>query len=510
MAMKRLNLCTWNSLGNQCSISRVFKVLFYSTQTETETETVTSSSSSKDTLYGRLLQFENPRVSIVPVLDQWVGEGRPAKQSYLEVLIRRLRKSKRFNHALEVSEWMSNKRYLDLLPGDVAIRLDLISKVHGLEQAEKYFSNIPITLRGLQVYGALLNCYAQEKSLEKAEAIMQKMTDLGFNRTSLPYNVMLKLYADMGKHEKLDSLMQEMEEEVITGNNFTFNTRLDAYAIASDIEGMEKLLMKMEADVTVDWNAYVVAANCYLRAGMVEKALPMVKKSERLVRGKMRRFAYEVLLTLYASMGNKDEVYRIWNLYKKIGKIYNMGYLSMISSLVKLDDLDGVEKIWEEWNKKTSFDYRIPNFLINAYCKKGLLGNAESIVNRLIESGIEPHARIWQCLATGYHDDDQMEKAVGMMKKALAASHSRWKPNLPTLAACVEYLKGKGSIEVAEELIELLREKDVVPSEVCERLVNYIENGNPASGALDLIMGGDDQALKGERGMRVEVRESIS
>ncbi|KAL7250561.1 hypothetical protein ACSBR1_012569 [Camellia fascicularis] len=211
MVMKLLKLCTWNSLGNQCSISRVFRVLFYST--ETETETVTSSSSSKDTLYGRLLQFEKPRVSIVPVLDQWVGEGRPAKQSYLEVLIRRLRKSKRFNHALEVSEWMSNKRYLDLLPGDVAIRLDLISKVHGLEQAEK-------------------------------GKIMQKMTDLGFNRTSLPYNVMLKLYSDMGKHEKLDSLMQEMEEEGITGNNFTFNTRLDAYAIASDIEGMEKLLIK--------------------------------------------------------------------------------------------------------------------------------------------------------------------------------------------------------------------------------------------------------------------------
>ncbi|THG15277.1 hypothetical protein TEA_022156 [Camellia sinensis var. sinensis] len=343
---------------------------------------------------------------------------------------------------------MSHKRYLDLLPGDVAIQLDLISEVHGVEQAEKYFSNIPITLRGLQVDGALLNCYAHEKSLEKAEAIMQKMTDLGFNITSLQYNVMLKLYADMGKHEKLDSHMQEMEEKGVTGNNFTFNTRLDAYAIASDIEGMEKLLMKMEADVTVDWDAYVVAANWYLRAGMVEKALPMVKKSERLVR--------------------------------KIGKIYSMGYLSMISSLVKLDDLDGAEKIWEEWNKKTSFDYRIPNFLINAYCKTGLLGNAESIVNRLIES-------------------------VEMMTKALAARHSRWKPNLPTLAACVEYLKGKGSVEVAEELIELLREKDVVPSEVCERLVNYIESGNPASGALDLIMGGDDQALKGERGMRVEM-----
>ncbi|THG15276.1 hypothetical protein TEA_022155 [Camellia sinensis var. sinensis] len=65
--MKLLKLCTWNSLGNQCSISGVFSALFYSTQTETETGT--SSSSSRDTLYGRLLQFGNPRVSIVPMVE---------------------------------------------------------------------------------------------------------------------------------------------------------------------------------------------------------------------------------------------------------------------------------------------------------------------------------------------------------------------------------------------------------------------------------------------------------
>ena len=43
----------------------------------------------------------------------------------------------------------------------------------------------------------------------------------------------------------------------------------------------------------------------------------------------------------------------------------------------------------------------------------------------------------------GYQEDDQMEKALETMKKVILASHQGWKPNLATLAGCLEYLKGK-------------------------------------------------------------------
>jgi hypothetical protein len=64
---------------------------------------------------------------------------------------------------------------------------------------------------------------------------------------------------------------------------------------------------------------------------------------------KTRKVAYEYLLASYASLGNKDEVYRIWNLYKCMGRFHNSGYRSMLMSLVKMDDIDGAEKIVEEW-----------------------------------------------------------------------------------------------------------------------------------------------------------------
>lgn len=438
-----------------------------------------STSAAKDTLYGRLLEHGNPRVSIEPVLDRWVSQGRHVDEKGLTVLIKQLRTFKRYSHALEVSEWMSNKRYFELSPGGAAVRLDLISKVRGLEEAEKYFNSLPTTFRDNRVYGALLNCYAHSNSLEKAEATMETMKTLGFANKTISYNAMLNLYARMGQHEKLDSLMEEMDERGIPCDKFTFNTRLHAYVIASDMEGMERLLMKMEANTSGarDWNAYVVAANGYLKIGDLEKALAMLKKSEKLVKPYKKWFAYEVLLTVYASLGNKNEVRRLWNLYKQTGKVYNMGYVSMISSLVKVDDLDGAEQVLAEWEtEKTIFDLRVPTTLINAYCKKGNIRKAESIVSRILESGKDVSAATWERLAALYLKDDQIDKALDSMKKVISNMHLLQLSNFATLAECLECLKGRGSTEKAEELIELLREKSLIGQDGCERLLDFVRS----------------------------------
>ncbi|KAA8524404.1 hypothetical protein F0562_010805 [Nyssa sinensis] len=514
---KLLDYCTSRSWCNYNGISRV---LLCSTETLTY-------SATKETLYGRITIAGDTRVSIVQILDQWVREGRCIKRGELRKIIAQLRNYERYKDALEcnwsvrsggeldkpqpkISEWMSDKPYLDLLPGDVAVQLDLISKVRGLEQAEKYFHNIPNTSRVFRVYGTLLNCYAHAKSLDKAEAIMQKMRDLGFAR-SFSYNAMLKLYSQMGKDEKLDFLMAEMEEKGISCDKFTFNIRLNAYAAASDIEGMEKLLSKMEVypSFTIDWIAYVIAANGYLKVGLVEKALAMLKKSEQLITIKTRRRAYEILLSMYATAGKKDEVYRILNLYKKIGRVYNTNYLCMVSALFKLDDHDGAEKILVEWEaEKKYFDFRVPYLLGSAYCRKDLFVEAESIVRRLIESRKEPNASTWDRLAFGYHKSNQMAKAVETMKKAILASQPGWKPNGVILASCLEYLNGKEDVEAAEELISLLGERGHFSTEMHNKLVDNIKNGNPEPKILDQ-MAGDDQPLEGEKlgGMEFKLSE---
>ncbi|KAK6283783.1 hypothetical protein POUND7_002735 [Theobroma cacao] len=266
-------------------------------------------------------------------------------------------------------------------------------KVHGLEQVENFFSSISERLKGFQVHVALPNCYAHENSVEKAEVLMQKMREMGF--TNIPcYNILLGLYYLLN-YSKLDAHMLEMEVNGIRYDRYTFGIRLSAYAAAYDVEGIDKIVEKVETSpqTALEWDTYAAAAQ--------------------------GNDVFDILLKLYADIGEKDEIYRIWNRYKEMGIIYNKGYKTLTSALLKLDQVEGAEKIFEEWHsKKLSYDTRIPKLLIDVYSQKGLL-------------------------------DNQIPKAMEAMKKAISVClpGAGRKPSKETLAACLKYLEGKGDIE---------------------------------------------------------------
>ncbi|KAK4255499.1 hypothetical protein QN277_008497 [Acacia crassicarpa] len=434
-----------------------------------------------DSLYLRISRSGDPNISMARLLDHWVEEGRPVKRSELHKIIKQLRKYRRFSHALQVSEWMSNEMNNQLPTADIAIQLDLKSKVQGLDEAERYFSSIPETSKVSKVYCALLNCYAEHGYVEKAEAIMQKLQQCS-SISVLTYNVMLSLYRRLGKYEELETLMEEMKEKHIC-DRYTYCIRLNAYAKTLDIEGMEKFLLQMEADVAaVDWHTYALAANAYIKAGLSEKALQMLKRSEHLINGSSRtkRIAYEALLNMYASIGNKPEVYRVWSMCKNLERSRNSVYVSMIGSLLKLDDIDGAERILDEWESdNTCSDIRIPNLLISAYCKKGFLDKAEAFLSRYLNLGMKPEGITWALFANGYKEQNDMEKTVEMVKKAIMADRQVSRLNPSTLSACIKHLKGKGDSEYAIELINLCRQRGIISVGTYDRLFNYIQNENP-------------------------------
>ncbi|KAG4384532.1 hypothetical protein AAZX31_13G280300 [Glycine max] len=311
--------------------------------------------------------------------------------------------------------------------------------------------------------------------------------------------MMLELYAKKGKYEKLDRLMQEMKEKDIC-NASTYTIRLNAYVVVTDIKGMEKLLMQMEADpvATVDWYTYMTAANGYRRVHNFEKVAEMLKKSEHLARGNTRRLAFESIQTMYAIIGNKDEVYRLWNMCTSLKKPNNSSYIRMLSSLAKLDEIDGAEKILEEWESKyANFDVRIPNLMISAYCKWGQFDKAEAYIRRLLDGGKQLDGRTWDRLACGYKAGNDMEKAVQAMKKAVSKNLGGRRPDPFTLVACVKYLKEKGDLDLALEILKLCIENSHISVTSYDGLSSYVHSETPDTGPLDLIKG-DYQMFENE------------
>ncbi|KAK9906048.1 hypothetical protein M0R45_000093 [Rubus argutus] len=273
---------------------------------------------SLNLLYRRISRTGYPRASAFSILDQWIQEGRTVDKDGLVSIIKELRHFKDYSQALEVfadfgwkyqslpenffplcalqnfiprisaqictSEctftdlltiglkgvyWMTDKRYIELLPSDTAIRLDLIAKVHGIEQAVIILTTFPNieSASGLLCSPQLL-CPC--KTVGKSRGHHAEDEGLGFTRTPLVYNVLLNLYYQTGNREKFDTLMIDMEENGIGCDRYTYGIRLSAAAAASDLEGVNKIMAKCESDPKGlwDWTNYAVAANGYAKQEM--------------------------------------------------------------------------------------------------------------------------------------------------------------------------------------------------------------------------------------------------
>lgn len=263
---------------------------------------------------------------------------------------------------------MGEKGVCNLYSEDYAARLYLTENVLGLEEAEKYFDNIPENMKDYYVYVALLSSYTKsDKNLGKAMATFKKMRELGFLLKPSPFNVILSLYS---QENMVEEILREMEENNVDPNSLTVNIVLKVYAAESKVEAMEMFMRHWgrEDGIKLERGTMVAMAKAYAKAGATEKAIEV-----------------------YGDVaGCKREVHHLWNVYCKNKKeekvkndkerrnlfstLLNMddGYRTVISSLLKLDDVQGAEKVYGEWKPNgPQLDLSIPGLLISRFCNDG-------------------------------------------------------------------------------------------------------------------------------------------
>ncbi|KAJ4913430.1 Tetratricopeptide repeat (TPR)-like superfamily protein [Raphanus sativus] len=320
----------------------------------------------------RIATALDQKTPVVQALEQWREQGNQVKPSDLRCIIKKLQDSEHFSHALQISEWMSSHRVYTLFPEDVASRVLLIDTVLGLKEAERFFETIPETMKDYTVYTTLLTLYARNNNtLDKAEAVFEKMRDLGFLLKPTPYNLMLSLYSPLKRHGDVNNLLTEMEDNNVEPDDLTANHALLVYAAVSDIKAMEKFLSSNQR-IKLEWGTCIDMAKAYLKSGSTEKSLAMLHRTELLVDCASRKPAYEALMSVYGDVGEREDVYRIWELHKNAGSS-NEGYRAVISALSSIGDMEGAEVIYREWELGgLPFDASIPNTLISGYHALGM------------------------------------------------------------------------------------------------------------------------------------------
>ncbi|XP_019092183.1 PREDICTED: putative pentatricopeptide repeat-containing protein At1g28020 [Camelina sativa] len=360
-----------------------------------------SSSATNQTLQSRIEAALDQKAAITTVLEQWrQQQGNQLNPLLVRGVYEKLHESKRYSQALEVSNWMVNNKICNHLPEDLAVRFHLIENVLGLEESEKFFNSIPENLKGESIYTALLKSYAKsgEKSLSKAESTFEKMRKLGMLLRPSPYNSMVSLYSSLRNRVKVDEILREMKENNTEIDSPTVNNTLRVYAAVSDVATMDKFLADWNETTTLEWLTTLDMAKAYLRDGSKGKARDMLRKTEELNDPK----SYEGLMRLYGEAGEIEDVYRIWDLYKKTRNKNNEGFRALIGSLLKLDDYKGAEEIYyNEWEcSGLEFDLRVPSTLISGYRAKGMVKKADNLLyktmkNKRLVKPINPLIEDW-------------------------------------------------------------------------------------------------------------------
>ncbi|XWS45800.1 hypothetical protein CRYUN_Cryun14cG0010600 [Craigia yunnanensis] len=443
-------------------------------------------------IYRKISLMENPELGSATVLNDWEKGGRKLTKWELCRVVKELRKYKRYKQALEVYEWMNNKgERFRHSASDAAIQLDLIAQVRGVSSAEDFFFQLPDTLKDKRIYGALLNAYVRAKVRDKAESLIDNMRNKGYALHPLPFNVMMTLYMNLEEYDKVESMVSEMKEKNIRLDIYSYNIWLSSCG-SQGPEKMEQVYeqMKQDRSINPNWTTFSTMATMYIKMGLSEKAEECLRNVESRITGR-DRIPYHYLISLYGTIGNKEEVYRVWKVYKSIfPSIPNLGFHAMISSLVRAGDIQGAEKIYEEWlSVKTSYDPRIANLLLGWFVKEGNLDKAESIFNHMAEVGGKPNSSSWEILAEGHIREKRVDEALSSLKEAFATEGSRnWRPKPTNVSAFFKLCEEKEDMASREVLVGLLRQSGYLKTEAYASLIGLSEG---AVGESELPMDKD-------------------
>ncbi|KAG8368619.1 hypothetical protein BUALT_Bualt15G0064200 [Buddleja alternifolia] len=350
----------------------------------------------KDDLKSRIFRLRLPKRSAINVLQKWINEGHSITVSDLRSISKDLRKSHRYKHALEISEWMISHDEYQLSDSDYAARIDLMTKVFGIDAAERYFEGLPSAAKTSETYTALLHCYAGLKLIEKAEELYEKIKGANLSLSAITYNELMTLYMSVGQLEKVSFIVQELKRHNVAPDIFTYNLWVSSCAAALNMDDVRRVLDEMSINSGCDesWIRYIKLAKIYVTSSnLVSSDFSSLVESDKGIITQRELITYDFLVILYAGLGNKDKLDQIWKSLRMTGqKMTGRNYICILSSYLMLGHLKEVGEIIDQWKQSATSEFNgsMCNKLTEAFKEVGMTDKATTFLMVLREQGCDP------------------------------------------------------------------------------------------------------------------------
>lgn len=283
----------------------------------------------------------------------------------------------------------------ELLDSDYAVRIVLMTKVFGIDAAERYFEGLPPTAKTSETYTALLHSYAGAKLTEKAEDLYERIKDSKLPLSALTYNEMMTMYMSVGQVEKVPLVVEELKRQKVAPDIFTYNLWISSCAAMLKIDQVRWILDEMRSDpgFAEGWERYINLANLYVNLGHLLNAEfnSLVETEKEITQSQW--ITYDFLVILHAGLGNKDRIDQIWkSLIMTKQKMTSRNYICIISSYLMLGQLKEVGQVIDQWKLSTTADFVVSTCrrVWSAFTDIGLTEQAHNFHTLLIQKNCDP------------------------------------------------------------------------------------------------------------------------
>ncbi|XP_058765267.1 pentatricopeptide repeat-containing protein At1g02370, mitochondrial-like [Vicia villosa] len=246
------------------------------------------------------------------------------------------------------------------------------------------------------------NLYQRLSELEKTGGtVSQTLNQYIMEGKAVGKGELDKCVQELRKYRRIHHAFEIMEWMIMRKINFSW----DNYAVHLDLMSKVKGLVEAEnyfnslPPPAKNKYTYGSLLNCYCKELMLDKALSHFEKMDEL--GYVTSLAFTNLMALYMRLGQPGKVPLLVNQMKQ-RKIRMTGftYVVWMNSCAALNDLDGVESVYEEMKREDGekIDWKTYSNVAAIYVKAGQFEKAELMLKKM-EEIVKPRVReAYHCL----------------------------------------------------------------------------------------------------------------
>ncbi|CAF2248038.1 BnaA08g15360D [Brassica napus] len=274
-------------------------------------------------------------------------------------------------------------------------------------------------------YSTLIRSYGRASMLDHAVKAFEEMGRYETPRTAVSFNALLTACLNSQKFEKVPQLFDEMPQRYST--------------------------------IVPDRVSYGILIKSYCDAGSPEKAIEIMREMEGKRNMEVTTIAFTTILGSLYKNGKVELAESLWNeMVKKGIEFDSAAYNVRLMNAQK----EGPERVWElieemsvKGLKPDTISY---NYLMTAYCEKGMLDEAKKVFEGLKRNRCAPNAATFRTLVFHLCDSGLYEQGYAIFKKSVGMNKI---PDFNTLQHLAVGLVRNKKVNDAKGLIRTVKKK---------------------------------------------------